>query len=175
MAYDNEIEVSLDRVAKGVYSSDDLRLLRSAIRRYNGQNAVQLGRYNVRLNQGRNIHIGDRIYRGADAEAIRDVLEDLVEAGGNGEAGVSQGSLRSFGGFIVAAGVIVTMIGLAVFATNFLDVWGAGWAGGKDFRGPSPEIAKGLVTGFGTAFAGGLISMFGNLVRGFERPDRRRR
>jgi hypothetical protein len=38
---------------------------------------VQLGRYNVRMERGNNVHIGERIYRGLEADAIRDVLADV--------------------------------------------------------------------------------------------------
>ncbi|WP_344968657.1 hypothetical protein [Streptosporangium fragile] len=165
MRDEERIKATIERIVGDAYSDEDLRLLRSLVRRRGGANAVQLGKYSIRLDNGRNIHIGDRVYRGADAEAIRDVLQDLADDMGED---VPRGSLRSFGGFIVALGTLVSIVGLAVFAANFLSVWGDGLAGSGPRR-PSSATVENLVLGFGTAFAGGLITAFGNLVRGLER------
>jgi hypothetical protein len=94
MAGDDEIEAALDRIAAGVYSGHDVALVRSVTRRGADRRTIQVGGYRVRLENGRNIHIGDRVYAGPDARAIRDVLEDIQGSGDD----VPQGSLRSVGG-----------------------------------------------------------------------------
>ncbi|MBE3007946.1 hypothetical protein IL992_01890 [Microbispora sp. NEAU-D428] len=170
MLDEQEIEASLERLARDEYSSDDLRLLRGLIRQRR-DNIVQVGKYAIRLDQGKNIHIGDRIYRGSDAEAIRDVIGSLLLEKDADD--IPRGSLRSLGGFIVAAGTIVSIAGMAIFAVNFLSIWGPGMAGTAPHHPPEKTV-EALVTGFGIAFAGGLITAFGNVVRGLERPRRRR-
>ena len=40
---------------------------------------LQVGKYNVNIGQGEGIQIGDRIYRGLDAEAIREVVRAVTQ------------------------------------------------------------------------------------------------
>jgi hypothetical protein len=40
---------------------------------------LQQGKYSVNLGQGRSIHIGDRIYQGADAETIRSIVRTIIK------------------------------------------------------------------------------------------------
>jgi hypothetical protein len=69
----------LDRIASDTYTTNDLDLLGRAMRVRGDKNVVQLGRYNVRLERGDNVHIGDRIYQGVEADAIRSALQDVVQ------------------------------------------------------------------------------------------------
>ena len=69
----------LDRIASDTYTTNDLDLLGQAMRVRGDKNVVQLGRYNVRLERGDNVHIGDRIYQGVEADAIRSALQDVVQ------------------------------------------------------------------------------------------------
>ena len=43
-----------------------------------GQNVVQLGKYNVNIGDAKDIHIGDKVYQGADAETIRKILREIL-------------------------------------------------------------------------------------------------
>ena len=49
-----------------------------ALLRDNLENVVQLGKYNVNIGEGREIHIGDRLYRDVDAEAIREIVRNIL-------------------------------------------------------------------------------------------------
>jgi hypothetical protein len=68
----------LDRIANGKETEGDRQTLRQLLRAGDGQN-VQLSKNiaNIVDAQG-NIQIGDRIYQGADAEAIREIVRSLV-------------------------------------------------------------------------------------------------
>jgi hypothetical protein len=44
------------------------------------QVASQLGKYNVNIGEGKEIHIGDRIYKGTDAETIRKIIQDELQS-----------------------------------------------------------------------------------------------
>jgi hypothetical protein len=76
--YDPEIE--LNQVINYINTSkpsDNLQILQNDLSK---QTAIQIGKYIVNLSQGQNVHIGDRIYRGADAETIRQTVLELLEA-----------------------------------------------------------------------------------------------
>jgi hypothetical protein len=67
----------LDRIASGSLSDRELKALR-ALGVHGNDNVVQVGKYNVPIESGRDIYIGDRVYTGTDAEALRRVLLDVV-------------------------------------------------------------------------------------------------
>jgi hypothetical protein len=72
-----KLEDVLKRIEEGTPTESDIELLRSTL----AEGAiVQLGKYNVNIGQGHEVHIGDRTYQGADAEAIRQGLLELIEA-----------------------------------------------------------------------------------------------
>lgn len=112
-AFEPSIELAqvIQRVAVGEPTEDDIQLLRNTLTHSVGRGTIQLGKYNINLGQGQEIHIGnrlltpqteqlsvqlgkynvnigqgqaiqigDRIYQDADAEAIRKVLLQLLEA-----------------------------------------------------------------------------------------------
>ncbi|RME33957.1 MAG: NACHT domain-containing protein, partial [Thermoflexia bacterium] len=75
-----EIEAILDRIARRTHTEADLAALRQHLLFDPDRGVVQIGKYNVHIGQGQNIQIGDRIYQGADAAAIRAVIrEELAE------------------------------------------------------------------------------------------------
>lgn len=158
MATKNELTAILDRVASNTYSTDDLRRLRHDITVRGNGNTVQLGRYNVRMEHGNNVHIGDRIYRGLEAEAIRGVLEDV--AGGQ----IGRGSLRGFSGFVITIGFVIALAGMAMFFYGLISVMGSEGIP----SGPPPV----LLQGFGIAFVGVVVGALGQLIRGWERSRR---
>ncbi len=49
-----------------------------ALLRDNLENVVQLGKYNVNVGEGGEIHIGDRLYQDVDAESIREIVRNLL-------------------------------------------------------------------------------------------------
>ncbi len=49
------------------------------LRTGSAQNVVQLGKYSINIGQGKDIQIGDSIYQGADAEAIKEALRLVLQ------------------------------------------------------------------------------------------------
>lgn len=79
MADHNELTTILDRISAGDRTEADLTKLRQHLSVSSAQNTVQLGKYNVNIGQGQDIRIGDTIYQGADAESIRELLQDVLQ------------------------------------------------------------------------------------------------
>ncbi|MCC7163529.1 MAG: hypothetical protein IT331_13620 [Anaerolineae bacterium] len=71
------IEAILDRIAQGKQTEADIAELRRIVVINREENIVQIGKYSVALGEGRDFHIGDRIYRGWSADAIREILQSL--------------------------------------------------------------------------------------------------
>ncbi|HEY9691091.1 MAG TPA: GUN4 domain-containing protein [Oculatellaceae cyanobacterium] len=65
----------IGRIAVGKYTEDDLQVLLRALSTSKDQNILQLGKYNVNIGQGNEIHIGDRIYFEWNEEAIQKLVE----------------------------------------------------------------------------------------------------
>ena len=75
----NEI---IQRILNGNQTDDDVEALRQwlnngGIQNIQAQN-LQVGKYNVNIGQGQDIHIGDKTYQGIDAEAIREVARAVI-------------------------------------------------------------------------------------------------
>jgi DNA polymerase III delta prime subunit len=80
MSNDRDLDAIFDRIAKLTHTEEDTQTLRQSFRALEGQNTVQIGKYIVNIAEGRDIHIGDRIYQSTDAETIRViVLQVLAE------------------------------------------------------------------------------------------------
>jgi hypothetical protein len=118
---------------------------------------VQLGRYNVRMERGNNVHIGDRIYRGLEADAIRDVLADV-----SGQIG--RDSLRGFSGFIITVGFVIALAGMAMFFYGLISAMGS-----SGISSGAPPV---LLQGFAIAFIGVVVGALGQLIRAWERSRR---
>ena len=80
MATPNEPLEILDRIVAGNPTDLDLELVRQLLTTNRERNLVQLGKYSVNIGQGHDIHIGDRIYQGADATAIQAVLQKALRS-----------------------------------------------------------------------------------------------
>ncbi|NEO33174.1 MAG: hypothetical protein F6K36_22665 [Symploca sp. SIO3C6] len=111
----------LESIANGEQTEGDRQTLRQFLRAGNGQN-VQLGKNiaNIVDAQG-DIQIGDRIYQGADAEAIREIVKSLVPE-------IQQSSLqrRSFLAFGSTVAVLVGVATLGIgsgFKDWILETW----------------------------------------------------
>ena len=79
LANDNLLDI-IERIANHKHSDDDLAVLRQAINKSSNQDTLQIGKYNVNIAEGKDVHIGDKFYQGADAEAIRKIIQELVKS-----------------------------------------------------------------------------------------------
>jgi len=67
-------EAIIDRIATGIYTENDLAALTRELTVSSNQQVIQLGKYNINIGQGQDIHIGDRVYQGVSAAAIQEEL-----------------------------------------------------------------------------------------------------
>jgi hypothetical protein len=74
----NDIEAIINRIASKQHTEEDIKLLQQRLND-NPQIASQLGKNIVNIGEGKEIHIGDRIYQGADAEAIKQIVGSIVQ------------------------------------------------------------------------------------------------
>jgi len=75
MSFQDNLSAIFDRIANGKETEGNLQALRELFRKYNCLDAVQLGKYNVNIGQGQDIHIGDRAYVSWNDEAIQALIE----------------------------------------------------------------------------------------------------
>lgn len=67
----DELQSIINNITKGKYTEADLSQLRQIlISQNNSQASLQLGKFNVNIEKGNNIHIGDCIYYSWDDQAI---------------------------------------------------------------------------------------------------------
>lgn len=157
MVRSNDLTRVLDRVATAEASAADyVRLGTWTDVRGDGA-AVQVGHHNINLRSERDIHIGDRIYAGADARMIRAALVDVASPGR-----IPRGSLRGLGGFVSTIGALVALAGMALFFYGLVQA----------MTGPTPDGPPIIaLQGFGIAFAGVIIGALGGLITGWQRPS----
>ncbi|WDD36275.1 hypothetical protein PQG02_33190 (plasmid) [Nostoc sp. UHCC 0926] len=79
MSYNQDLSAIFNRIANGEETERDMQTLRQLLRAREGQNSIQIGKYNVNISEGRDIQIGDRIYQGSDAEAIKEALRLVLQ------------------------------------------------------------------------------------------------
>ena len=157
-----ELTSILDRIALHRATGRDLMRLRSAVTVDGDRNVVQVGSHNVQVDRAHDIHIGDRVYQGPDAEAIRDVLREVAERG--------PGPLTGVGGVVLAIGYTIMVIGMAVFGLTIVAVlanFGERADGGMP-KGPPLETA----VAFGVAVVGGLVAELGKVIQAWQRRSR---
>ena len=87
----DDIHALIDRITAGSYTEADLSTLRRAQLVSGQENVIQDGKYNVQIGEGQDIRIGDTIYQGPTAEAIRSVIRDALRVG---PPGPSEDELR---------------------------------------------------------------------------------
>ena len=75
----NELTSIFDSIANGHFTDTDIASLRQLLESGDREVKAQFAKFNVNIGNGKDIHIGDRIYQGADAEAIRKVLQEIIE------------------------------------------------------------------------------------------------
>lgn len=78
MTRSDELVSILDRILDGCRDEGDVAILRQSLKESSGQNVVQLGKYNINIGEGQDIHIGDKVYQGADAETIRSIFLEVL-------------------------------------------------------------------------------------------------
>ncbi|MBP5975184.1 NACHT domain-containing NTPase [Brasilonema sp. CT11] len=78
MANPSNLNDIIQRILNGNQSDADVEALRQWLNTGGIQN-LQVGKYNVNIGQGQDIHIGDRTYQGLDAEAIREVARSVLQ------------------------------------------------------------------------------------------------
>lgn len=75
----SKLLIILEHILNGSADEDEIDLLRQSITATSRQNVVQLGKYNVNIAEGKDIHIGDKkVYQGADAETISAILREIL-------------------------------------------------------------------------------------------------
>lgn len=77
MTHPERLQQILNRVEKGQQTDEDISFLRQLLLAGDRQVALQLGKYNVNIGQGRDIHIGDRIYQQWDEQAIQALVKAI--------------------------------------------------------------------------------------------------
>jgi hypothetical protein len=147
----DDITAIFDRIAAGRHDRRDVETLRNVMVR-GDRNVVQLGSHNIALHGGREIHIDNRVYYGAEVDAIRHVVAGLP----------GRGSLRSVGGFVSTVGMLVALAGMGMFFYGLISAMAGNTA---DFDGPPPIV----LTGFAVAAAGVGLSIVGGLVLGWTK------
>lgn len=74
----DDLQLLLDRIAAGAPTEADLATLRRALSVGGEPDVIQVGKYNVRIDEGREVQIGDRHFHGPGADAILAALRELV-------------------------------------------------------------------------------------------------
>lgn len=77
MANPSNLNDIIQRILNGNQTDADIEALRQWLNSGGSQN-LQVGKYNVNIGQGQDIHIGDRTYQGLDAQAIREVARAVI-------------------------------------------------------------------------------------------------
>ncbi len=74
----NNLNYILSRILDGTQTDTDIEILCQWFESGSIQN-FQAGKYNVNIEQGQDIHIGDRTYQGHSAEAIREMFLSAIK------------------------------------------------------------------------------------------------
>ncbi|MCC3503176.1 MULTISPECIES: hypothetical protein [unclassified Microcoleus] len=82
MTLSEDINQILNRVEKGQQTDEDKTILRQWLLAGDRQLSIQLGKYNVNITEGKEIHIGDRIYQQWDKEAMEALVKTIQETSG---------------------------------------------------------------------------------------------
>ncbi|WP_088243832.1 hypothetical protein [Calothrix rhizosoleniae] len=76
-----EISEIFNHILEGNYTENDVQTVTSKILRItvNGDsNYLKIGNNYINIGEGRDIHIGDRIYKGESADTIREIIREVV-------------------------------------------------------------------------------------------------
>lgn len=75
MTTPDQLAAIFERIAERKHTKADIAALQQALRLGNCQDLVQVGKYNVNIGEGQDIHIGDRTYVTWNEEAIQTLIE----------------------------------------------------------------------------------------------------
>ena len=78
----DELIAMLDRIVNGQPADADIETLRQLLVSGDRQLMLQLGKYNVNIGEGKDIHIGDRIYQQWDKDAMEALVKAIKETSG---------------------------------------------------------------------------------------------
>jgi Effector-associated domain 10 len=79
MTHSEHLQQILYRVEKGQQTDEDITFLRQLLLAGDRQVVQQLGKYNINIGEGKEIHIGDRIYQTWDEQAIQALTKALQQ------------------------------------------------------------------------------------------------
>ena len=79
METSEDISSVINRIASGEFTDVDIAALREMLSSADKQVASQLGKYNVNIGEGKEIHIGDRIYNQWDDKAMKALVKAIQE------------------------------------------------------------------------------------------------
>ncbi|MEA5568935.1 hypothetical protein [Anabaena sp. UHCC 0399] len=82
MTLNQHLQEIFNRIEKGKASDEDIKILKEEILSGDRQVVSQLGKYNVNIGEGKDIHIGDRTYLQCDKEAMAALVKAIQEASG---------------------------------------------------------------------------------------------
>ena len=74
---DDQLKLIINQITEGKQTEAD-QLFEALKSGDNEQISLQLGKFNVNIGEGKDIHIGDRIYHQWDEEAIKALIEAQV-------------------------------------------------------------------------------------------------
>lgn len=75
----DEIKAILDKMTNNQHTEADILVLRHALSAGDNPDLQQLGKYITNIREGKEIHIGDRLYQGAEVEEIRTIVRTLIQ------------------------------------------------------------------------------------------------
>jgi hypothetical protein len=109
MSLPDELKPIFDRIAQHQQTDADMETLRQYLST-GGQFVSQQGKFAVNIGQGQDIHIGDRIYQGADAETIRDIVQATLkelQAKPNEEIATGGNAVEGVAGSVTNAPIVI--------------------------------------------------------------------
>ena len=77
----DKLEAIILKITSNIHTEADISTLRQILSDYKNEGLTQLGKYNVNIGDGKDIHIGDRIYQEWDDNAIQALVKAIREAG----------------------------------------------------------------------------------------------
>lgn len=82
MTNPDELRSIIDRIAAAKQTEEDIETLRQILSLNDRQLSLQLGKYNVNITEGKEIHIGDRIYNQWDEKAMEALVKEIQKTSG---------------------------------------------------------------------------------------------
>ena len=77
LSMSNRLQYITQRIASGEYSEADITALQQGLQAEDGRSLFQLGKYNISIGEGKDIHIGDRFYPQIDDAAVQAIVEAI--------------------------------------------------------------------------------------------------